>query len=873
MGKKVTNLKVTKQTGTDNTYFATWEFAEPKVYTKSKYVLVGSVVSFDYLESEIVQFTNGVKVSSDVKNDTWKVADIKGNNARLGKNKSGTKNLNSTVSMKHLKNADNGKKALIPIANTDHYSVHWYYSSGDGVWFDGGASDVKVKNATYTPPSNAIRMKCVVKPVSKTYKENVKSGKTTKQVTKSYWTGDAVSVIRSVEGVNNPETLGAPTVSIDQYKLTASIDNITDSKCDKVSFYILKDKKKAKIVTAEVKASKASITITVDAGCSYDVRCRAINVVSSKTSITGEWGEWTYDTKSAPGKIKKITSVKALTETSAYISWDKVAQAEKYEIEYTEKKEYFDSSNAVSSTSVDANVNHAEITGLTTGTRYYFRVRVTNSAGSSNWTTGTYTVALGTKPSAPTTWSNKTVLGIGEKILLYWVQNSEDGSDQSHAQLNLSIDGVSQPTINLDKYIGKDDTNSVYTIDTKNYTKDTVIKWSIRTAGVAGEYGDWSITREVKVYAQPTVQLTLSNKNNEPITEITSFPIVLECTTQPDTQKLISASVTISSNDTYQTMDNLGNFKMVYAGDVIFNKYCSGTPQTSKDGVEYDDNRTAITLSANNIDFESGHTYTINCVVALDSGLTATDTIEMTVEWEENKLSPDASIVIDPETLTAIISPWCVDENEELAVDVLLSVYRREFDGTFTEIETGVANTMGISVPDQHPALDTASYRIIAIDQNTGVVSYADVAEDVGETAVIIQWDEQWGSYDASGGDGDALEEPAWTCKMLRLPYNIDISDSFNPDTELLEYAGREHPVSYYGTQIGHTSNWNVVIPHNDKDTLSMIRELIRWLNDVYVREPSGTGYWASISVSYSQTHCELTTPVQFSVTRVEGGK
>lgn len=181
----------------------------------------------------------------------------------------------------------------------------------------------------------------------------------------------------------------------------------------------------------------------------------------------------------------------------------------------------------------------------------------------------------------------------------------------------MSIDGVSQPTIHLDKYIGKDDTNSVYTIDTKNYTKDTVIKWSIRTAGVTGEYGDWSITREVKVYAQPTVQLTLSNKNNEPITEITSFPIVLECTTQPDTQKLISASVTISSNDTYQTMDNLGNFKMVYVGDVIFNKYYSGTPQTSKDGVEYDDNRTAITLSANNIDFESGHTYTIDHIFQL----------------------------------------------------------------------------------------------------------------------------------------------------------------------------------------------------------------------------------------------------------------
>lgn len=43
-------------------------------------------------------------------------------------------------------------------------------------------------------------------------------------------------------------------------------------------------------------------------------------------------------------------------------------------------------------------------------------------------------------------------------------------------------------------------------------------------------------------------------------------------------------------------------------------------------------------------------------------------------------------------------------------------------------------------------------------------------------------------------------------------------------------------------------------------------------MGDVYVREPSGSGYWANISVSFTQTHCELTIPVTLNITRVEGG-
>ena len=61
-------------------------------------------------------------------------------------------------------------------------------------------------------------------------------------------------------------------------------------------------------------------------------------------------------------------------------------------------------------------------------------------------------------------------------------------------------------------------------------------------------------------------------------------------------------------------------------------------------------------------------------------------------------------------------------------------------------------------------------------------------------------------------------------------------------------------------------------IAKEDKNTIYTLRRLAQWMGDVYVREPSGSGYWASISVSFNQTHCKTTVPVTLDITRVEGG-
>ena len=57
-----------------------------------------------------------------------------------------------------------------------------------------------------------------------------------------------------------------------------------------------------------------------------------------------------------------------------------------------------------------------------------------------------------------------------------------------------------------------------------------------------------------------------------------------------------------------------------------------------------------------------------------------------------------------------------------------------------------------------------------------------------------------------------------------------------------------------------------------DKETIYALRRLSIWDGDVYVREPSGMGYWANVGVTFNIKHKEVSIPVTLSITRVEGG-
>lgn len=736
--------------------------------------------------------------------------------------------------------------------NTDKYSVIWYYDSGDKdnndktVWFKGSEIDVTDKQHTYTAPTNAKRVKFKVKPIAKKRKVN---GKDT-----AYWTA-SWSTEKTYDFADNPPSKpSVPTVKIDDLTLTAELNNINEDTAS-IKFQVVKDNTTVFANgTATVVTRHASFSCTVDIGGEYKVR--ACGCRDDKVS---DWSDYSNNITTRPSTPTSIKTCKAQSETSVYLEWEAVKTAKTYDIEYATKKEYFDGSDSTQ-TVTGIEFTHYEKTGLETGSEYFFRVRAVNDQGHSGWTEIKSTI-IGKKPAAPTTWSSTTTVITGEPLTFYWVHNSEDNSSQTFAELETIIDGDKQTyTIKNDTTNEEEkDKTSSYVIDTKGFTEGSKIQWRVRTAGITKVYGDWSIQRTVDVYAPVTLAFNMTDNNGNAIEKLESFPFYFHGLAGPNTQMPIGYHLVISANEGYETVDQVGNAKNVGKNEQIYSKY-------------FDTNEPlTVELSANHIDLENNISYTATCMVSMDSGLTTTRTLEFTVAWTDEQYEPNAEISIDFDTLTASIRPYCEDENENLIEGVFLSVYRREFDGRFVELANNLDNLKNTFITDPHPALDYARYRIVAITRATGAVSYCDISGvPVEEKSVIIQWEEEWEPFTSL--NADEMEEPVWSGSMLKLPYNIDISDKFSADVSLIEYIGRKHPVSYYGTQVGSTSSWNVTIPKDDEKTLYGLRRLAIWMGDVYVREPSGSGYWASITVSFSQKHCDLTIPVSIDVTRVEGG-
>lgn len=810
-------------------------------------------------------------------------------------------------------------------SNTEEYEVRWDYYTNNFTWFGGISSTTTTKDkfATYNIPSNATQVRVRIRPISKKKKEGDKEV--------SYWTADWCGWKTHAVEVK-PDTPSTPTVTLEGLELKAELSNIKGDPSI-IQFEVIKDNSTTvKTAKVKVETSAASYTCTVTAGSYYKVRCR-----SYKDGVWSEWSDYSSNLESAPAVPAGFTKCEAGEPSEAgdptiVLEWASITTATSYDIEYTTVKSYFDTTDQVNSKTGITSTTYQIVTGIESGKEYFFRIRSVNSRNETSGWSEVSSCIIGEEPAPPTTWSSTTTVIVGEPLYFYWIHNSEDGSSltYSHIRVFRVLEEGTEVILDwdIDHTEDKETTTGSYEFDTSGYTEGTQLHWAVRTAGISKTYSDYSVQRTVDIYAQPTLEMEVTNAEGSVFDTLNSFPFNISAVPGPATQAPVWYHLEITSNEIYETIDNVGNVKMVNAGEQVYSKHF--------------DISTALntTISAGDVHLENNISYTITCIVSMNSGLTATASSEFTVSWTSSVYKPDAKIGIDEDTLSAYISPFCetrvvtfykvsklgsyyqIDtsttyefvsrsyiyvngksvivepvgvtitgetvykgvtaDGEEVEYcevesivpvsDVTLAVYRREFDGSFTELASGLEGSENTFITDPHPALDYARYRIVATSKTTGSVSYYDPpGHPVGGKSVVIQWDEAWSQFDTFGNE-DALEQPPWSGSMLKLPYNIDVSNKHSSDVSLVEYIGRKHPVSYYGTQLGESATWSVAIEKSDVDTLYALRRLAVWMGDVYVREPSGSGYWANVKVSFSQKHRELTIPVTLEVTRVEGG-
>ena len=796
--------------------------------------------------------------------------------------------------------------------NTAHFEIRWFYGTGDKAKFTGNSSTVEwLDNAQpqslYTAPENATYVSFQVKPIAKTHKVN----NSDVYYWTAQWSTEQFYYMKNLPPAKPP----VPTVTMEDYTLKVEVNGVEEDNID-IEFEIIQnDLTVYKTGKSKVTRSVAKYSCSVSPGYSYKVRCRAL-----KNNLRSGWTDYSSNVNTKPNKPEKINDLRAVSETAITLTWDEAVTADSYDIEYAIRLDYLGMSNA-STTINNITAPRYTITGLSTGEKYFVRVRAVNAQGTSDWTEAK-SIILGAVPSAPTTWSSSTTVTVGEDMKFYWMHNSKDGSKESKAELSYVVDNGSEVLKEIVKVDTSDDV-SYYWLPTLSYREGASIKWRVRTAGITGEYGPWSVTRTITIYAPPSLSLVISDDglNTRSLRQITKYPFYIKAVAGPSSQIPIGYHFSIIAKDTYETMDEHGNVKMIIAGQEIYSNF-----------LDVNERLILLTMTPSDVNLENNIEYELLCTVTMNSGLTEDASAEFRVSLDDVTYYPAAEILFDETTLSASIRPYCtytpyifyqvsynastgvytrtntaispiegtsvenalttqedlvfvgvnasgetiyfsvIPSNREYLVEnVVLSVYRKDYDGRFVEIAKDVPNLDNRYVTDPHPSLDIATYRVVATDTTNGSISYTDIpGYPVGIKSVIIQWDETWSNLEILGDN--PTDEVSWAGSMLKLPYNIDVSDSNEMDVSLIEYIGRSHPVTYYGTQLGVTSTWRMEIPKTDKATLYGLRLLAIYTGDVYVREPSGSGYWANISVSYEQKHRELTIPITLTIKRVEGG-
>ena len=772
---------------------------------------------------------------------TWaKLSDTKGSTFKV---KSGSKNVS--------------KKVTYYDACTG-YEIRWQYGLGLGSWSEAEVKTINNKAtlfAEYTPPDNAVKVKCTIVPLFAKYKTVNSKGKTEE---KSYYSaaGQSTSIALSKNVLDAP-----PVPSITVRDTTATIStSYTNAYCGSITFMyrINGGSEVTKTVTSKSGSGTWSFTVSIGAGASVEAAARADVSTTAKAYTSSAYSDWSEPSDaSTPGKPSNLQVRAAETDNTVLLTWDAPAGgATEYEIQYVHTSAAMFNSGDVRSDTTDSTEYY--ITGLDASQKWYFRVRSVTASGKSGWVTyGQSTsvsgddgsgesgssAAVSTDPTAPTSFQSDSVAAKGDKVTLGWVHNCEDGCTATASTLFLSKNGAAYTSIAIAAGTYR------YQLDTSAYSDGDKVSWYVTTTAVNGSVSPASAVKTLEVYEAPSVRLSVPES-------VSALPVTITVTNGGSSGSAVAYECCVRAVEAYEAVSTIGEPVRVAAGQVVW----SGRADTTADSHVF-------SIGAGDALIAHGQEYRVTASIATRSGLRAETAgyAAFTTSFADARYSIACDLAADSDSMTVDLVPmaYLAEDGETVPDGVRLSVMRVESGGALVPIAVNIPNGGGVTVPDLHPRLDVATYRVAATDTATGAVEFEDFAVEMGIEDVVIQWAEASSGQDPDGHVG-------YAGKRIELPYNVSLQEDYTPDVALVEYIGRRHPVAYYGTQRGATASCTAEFFKDDTETLELLRELAAYSGDCYVRDPSGLGYWAQCNVSLSQGADESMVTASLSFARVD---
>lgn len=564
---------------------------------------------------------------------------------------------------------------------------------------------------------------------------------------------------------------------------------------------------------------------------------------------------------SSTTSVPKAPTNLALTETNisgtVRATWDWTwDEADGTELSWADHADAWESTSEPSTYEINnLHTGAWNIAGLESGKTWYVRTRFYNGTGDTK-TYGPYSeiaeIDLSEAPLAPVLQLSETIIPADGETTAYWGYVTSDGTDQSYAEICTAT--ISAGVITYGGVVAHTETAYSLTLDAEamEWSSGDTYNLCVRVTSASGKQSEWSAPVPLKIAPALNCAISQSSLSVQTVPDDDDDETtrqVLSLTALPMTVTITGAGtdgttiLAIERAMSYYMERPDGSEFNGHEGETVVLKSQTGASQMS--------------VSADDLigPFDDGASYRIVATVYDGYGQKAEATLDFEVHWSHQALMPEATVEVDRENETVIITP--ISPTGALSTDVC-DIYRLSADTPELIYENA---EFDVAYVDPYPAIGPhGGHRVVFKTANGDYITaesqpaWIDLHEDEGDI------------YDVDYAVIDFGDERA----VLR--HNIDLSNAWKKDFQETRYLGGSIQGDWNPGVSRTASISGVVVTTEDPELIEIMRRLSEYPDRCHIRTPDGSSFSADVQVSEDSSYDTAGKQASYklSVTRVD---
>ena len=596
-------------------------------------------------------------------------------------------------------------------------------------------------------------------------------------------------------------------------------------------------------------AARDATSITVDAPVtSGDYSYGAYTQITAGENHEESTRVWISSGEDIPVKPENVSVAMTDTVGTVRLSWDWTwAGANSATIAWADHKDAWESTSEPSTFTVTAlNASAWNISGLDTGKKWYFRVKLNSGDDdksiSSPWS-DMVSIDLASTPAVPALTLGSEVIPEGGTVTAAWSYAADGTNPQGYAE-------ICKASYNDDQTISYGDI-------IKRVTTETTVDISSDELGGKGTYylcvrvtsqdntesEEWSAPCSITVAEAPAAVVTtsladldvqLSDEETRTVLSTTGLPITVSLT-KNGTDPLESSwgtKVLITRREGFSALSADDSDQYRFSGETVY--AAAGFDSFS---IISDDLLTVLDDDAQ---------YTLSIIVTDEFGLTYREDIDFETHFSHKPVVPSATLELSEGTVHITVS-----EPEGYEEGDVCDIYRLSLD---EPVPVVIGGEFGTTYVDPYPASDGA-YRIV--DRT----SVGDIVTSDGSPA--------WIEIDSGFISNSILID--FSGQTIELPYDINLDNQWEKGFKRTTYLNGSVQGDWSADITRDVSVSTNVIVSTDGETIEQMRALAVYLGVCHVRTPDGSSFTADVQCSESREVANKLAKFSLEIKAVDG--